>query len=115
MLTTAQIQEHLASVTYKPGWRFEAYEGQWEGQHLVITASVLDAEAEAEVYTLLNVHSMLPPLSDIDALNRWLLWRLSRLEVHEAREFFRVNGEVVFDPHAPDAERDNPEYQPPVI
>lgn len=116
MLTTAEIQAHLADFTYLPGWRFIVYDGEWEGQHLVITAQVLDSRhVEEEVYTTLDVHSMLPPIPDTDYLNRWLVWRLARLAIHEVREFARVKGEVIFDPHAPDAERDNPHYQPSII
>lgn len=105
MLSTKEIQKHLERITYKPGWRFKAYDGRWEGQHLVITTVVPDAYHPGKDTTL-DVHSMLPPMRDIDQLNEWLMWRLARIEVHEMREFFRVDGQVVNDPHKQYADRD---------
>lgn len=105
MLTTKEIQDHLARVTYKPGWSFEAYDGKWEGQHIVIRTSVPNAYNTKE-NTDLDVHSMLPPIPDTNYLNSWLMWRVARLEVHEVREFFKVDGKIVDDPHAPFANED---------
>jgi hypothetical protein len=105
VLTTAEIQAHLARVSYKPGWSFEAYDGRWEGQHLVIRTEVPDTY-EPGALVVLDVHSMLPPMRDTLALEEWLAWRLGRLEVHEMREFLKVDGAVLFDPHAEFAERD---------
>ena len=105
MLTIEQIQAELARITYRPGWTFEAYQGPWEGQHLVIRAEVVNAFNPATTVTL-DIHSMLPPIPDAAYLHRWLAWRLARIEVHEAREFFRVDGKPPFDPHAAGAEHD---------
>jgi hypothetical protein len=33
----------------------------------------------------------------------WLLWRTQRIESHECREWFKVDGEPLHDPHAPHA------------
>jgi len=105
VLTTAEIQAHLEKVTYKPGWEFEVYDGRWEGQHMVIRTKVEDTYNPGTMTTL-DVHSMLPPMRDTDALNEWLTWRLGRIEIHEMREFFKVEGKVVFNPHGTDADRD---------
>ena len=104
-LTTAEIQAELERVTYKPGWSFTCYDGRWEGQHLVITVDVLDAGRPGQSVTL-DVHSSLPPIPDVAYLHTWLAWRLGRIENHEMREFLRVDGHAVFDPHAPFADRD---------
>lgn len=105
MLSIREVQDHLARVTYKSGWSFEAYDGRWEGHHIVINTQVPDAYLPGKTVTL-DVHSMLPPLESVDALNRWLMWRLARIEVHEMREFFRIDGKIVDDPHAEFADRD---------
>lgn len=105
MLTTGEIQEHLKKVSYKPGWAFECYDGRWEGQHLVITTEVPNSYNLKETVTL-DVHSPLPPIPDVDYLNTWLMWRLQRIECHEMREFFKVDGAVVDDPHKEFADRD---------
>jgi hypothetical protein len=105
MLTTKEIQDHVSKISYKPGWAFEVYDGEWEGQHFVITTVVPDAYNLTETVTL-DVHSMLPPIPDKNYLNQWIMWRLARIEVHEMREFFRVDGKIVDDPHAEFASRD---------
>lgn len=105
MLTVADIQAELARVTYKPGWTFTAYQGRWEGPHLAITAVLPDAYHPEHTVTV-DIHSMLPPLPDVAALHSWLAWRLGRIELHEMREFLRVDGQPIFDPHAPYADRD---------
>lgn len=105
MLTTPEIQAHLWRLAYKPGWTFEAYDGRWEGQHIVIRTHVPDTYNEGQT-VVLDVHSMLPPMRDTQALEEWLAWRLGRLEQHEMREFLKRDGEVIYDPHAPLADRD---------
>lgn len=112
-LTTDQIRACLKRITYKPGYRFTVYDGQWEGQHLVITTAVPDAYHPDRTVTL-DIHSPLPPMPDDAALHAWLMWRLWRIETHELREWFRVDGVPVSDPHAPGAARDNPTYTVPL-
>lgn len=111
MLTTAEINEELAHVSYKPGWRFTVYDGEFEGQHAVITTRCPDARNPTQTTTL-DVHSSLPPIPTSDYLHRWLAWRLGIIELHEMREFLQRDGTPIFDPHAPLAERDNPNYAP---
>lgn len=110
-MSVEQMQAVLDQVTYKPGWKFTVYQGEWEGPHVVITTQVIDAYDPTQS-TVLDVHSSLPPMRDEDQLMEWLAWRLGRIEVHEMREFLKFDGQPVFDPHAPLAERDNREYQP---
>lgn len=105
VLTTAQLAAVLDRVTYKPGWLFKVYDGRYEGQHVVITTCVPDAYNVGETVTL-DVHSMLPPMRDEAAFLDWLLWRVSRIEIHECREFFRVDDAPHSDPHAELADRD---------
>lgn len=105
MLTVPQMQALLDRITYRPGWTFDVYQGRHEGPHLVIRTSVADAYNPDQT-TVLDVHSMLPPMRDEQQFMDWLLWRCSRLEVHEAREFLRVDGKPHSDPHGPDADHD---------
>lgn len=107
MLTVGEIEAELARVSYKPGWTFRVYQGRWEGLHLVIRTEVPDAYHEGE-NVVLDVHSFLPPLRDRWALHSWLTWRLARIEVHEMREFYRVDGQCWDDPHAEGASEDRP-------
>lgn len=105
MLSVDDINEHLKGVTYKPGWEFKCYMGRWEGPHFVITTVVPDAY-DINSTTTLDVHSRIPPMRDTAQLDEWIMWRLGIIELHEMREFYRVNGEPVSDPHAEFADRD---------
>lgn len=105
MLGIADIQAHLERITYKPGWAITAYEGRWEGHHIVIRTELPDTYNDGQTITL-DVHSMLPPMRHTSDLNTWLAWRLGRLELHEMREFLKYDGNVIFNPHAPGAEHD---------
>lgn len=107
MLTMAEIQEHLGRLSYRPGWTIEAYQGMYEYAHLVIRANVEDSYHPGQV-VVLDVHSMLPPVLTVEELERWLLWRLSRIEIHECREWFKRDGKPVSDPHGQGADQDRP-------
>lgn len=104
MLTTGELQDHLSGFSYKPGWAFKIYDGAFEGQHIQITTVVPDTYGNGDL--TLDVHSNLPPIPSLDYFKVWLQWRLAIIEVHESREFFKFGGEVVFDPHAENANRD---------
>lgn len=104
-LTTAQLQDTLDRITYKPGWEFAIYDGRHEGQHVVIVTVVPDAYNPDKTVTL-DVHSMLPPMFTEHQFFEWVAWRLRRIEIHEAREFLCVDGRVYDDPHADGADKD---------
>lgn len=105
MLTVAEIRNYLGLLEYKPGWCFTAYEGAFEGPHIVIQAKMPNAYHPDEDI-ILDIHSPLPPMADVEQLHRWLVWRLCRIESHEAREWLRKDGRPLFDPHGPGADRD---------
>lgn len=107
MLSTAELQNILKKVSYKPGWSFEIYDGEWEGQHLRITTVVPNAYSLNDNLEI-DVHSVLPPIPDEQYFHIWLMKRLARIEVHEMREFYRVDGKIVDDPHRDGADQDRP-------
>jgi hypothetical protein len=98
MLSRAEIADQLERVSYKPGWSFEIYEHRWEGPHIFIVAPTSNAYRPSETIEL-GIRSPLPPFADADALHAWLMWRLGRIESHELREFYRVDGQPIADPH----------------
>ncbi len=49
---------------------------------------------------VLDIRSELSPFRDGQAVLDWFLWRLSRIEAHEVREWTRWRGIQVSDPHA---------------
>jgi hypothetical protein len=105
VLSTQDIQAELQRVTYRDGWAFTAYDGRFEGQHLTIRADLPDAYNPGHTVTV-QVESALPPIPDVAYLHQWLAWRLGRIEQHEMREHLRVDGALVYDPHAEYADRD---------
>ena len=104
-LTVAQMVEHLEHLTYRPDWMFELYTGRHEGPHIAIHANLPDAERPGH-NVVVRIDSNIPPMRTVEDFEQWLLWRLSIIEVHEAREWFRRDGRPVSDPHAPDAQHD---------
>lgn len=100
MMTLAEVQAALTDIQYRPGWTFTASEHPFgEGLMVRIVAPVPNAYRPNET-TVLGVDSYLPPIRDVADLHRWLLWRLTRIEVHEAQEWLRIDGRPIFDPHA---------------
>jgi hypothetical protein len=105
VLTVVEMQSLACRMTYKPGWTFEVREGAHEGTHLTIKTMVPDAYRPEEL-TSLNVETFLPPFLTEEQFYNTVLWRIKRIEIHEALEFFRVDGKPWNDPHRPDADRD---------
>lgn len=105
VLTIPQLQALLGHVTYRPGWLFLAYQGRHEGPHLQITTVVPDAYNPDETTTL-DIHTSIPPMETPAQFYTWVGWRLARIESHEQREFYRIDGVPWDDPHKPNADRD---------
>jgi hypothetical protein len=105
MLTVDRMQQLLRSVSYKPDWFFQVYDGAHEGPHLVIRTIAANAY-DKNTTTELDVHSAIPPMADDQQFFHYLLWRLKRIEVHEAMEFFQIDNHPFIDPHRHNADRD---------
>lgn len=108
MLTTDQIRALLERITYKDGWDFYYYRGKFEGPHLVISFLTEDSFNPGADRIKLDVHTFLSPndIASEDAFLTYLAHRLARLEIHEMREFLKIDGKVVFNPHAEGADHD---------
>lgn len=107
MLSIEQAQAMAGRVSYKQGWTFDIYQGRHEGVHCTISAALPDAYDQGQTLTI-HVETFLSPndMADADALITWMLYRASRIEVHEAREFLRLDGTPWSDPHADGADQD---------
>jgi hypothetical protein len=93
------INAHLAKITYKDNWSFQCLDDPFEGQKIRIVIEGLPDSYNPGSTIDLGVESFLPPCRDTGQLEDFLFWRIQRIEIHEAMEFFRVNGELVWDPH----------------
>lgn len=98
MLGIDDLRQVFAEFTYRPGWTFTVVEDRFEGLHLHIDYTMENSYRPEEPFTA-NVISPLPPMRDVEAVKDWLLWRLCRIEVHEACEWLRFDGELIRDPH----------------
>lgn len=106
MLSTAEIAQYVhRHVTFMHGWTLTVYEGRWEGPHLQIAAKVPNAYRPDDTVDL-DIHCSIPPMRDYDQLDNFLVWKLARCWSHEVREFYRVDGNAPFDPHAANSDRD---------
>lgn len=100
MLTSDQIRAALSLRTYKEGWRWELHQDPYEGPYIRFLVDVPDA-LNGDQPTTLGINSWLPPMQTLEQLDHWMIWRIGRIENHEAREFYQDHaGHPVFDPHA---------------
>ena len=107
MLTVEQMNALAERVAYKPGWSITFRLGRHEGHHATIETRVPDAY-DPEQTVPLRVECFLSPndvVSEVTLLT-WIAYRLARIEVHESREFMRLDGKVWSDPHADGADQD---------
>jgi hypothetical protein len=93
------LRNLLRNFTYRPGWMFSVYDGC-----LTVHAQVIDANNQTETCPLTSVQQL--PMQalhykDFDWTN-WLFRTILDLERHETQEFFRINGQPVYDPHSGD-------------
>lgn len=100
-LTLAEIQAALNAVTYRPGWTFTAAEDPFGEGHTVRLEGPVPNAYRPDETVVLGINSYLPPIPDAAYLDRWLLWRLQRVEAHETREWLQRDGRPIFDPHTP--------------
>lgn len=98
-MTAEEIRRQLAGYTYRPGWTFELVEGHCEGLQVRIVGTVEDAYHPGRLIDL-GINDWLPPVCTPEDLDRWLAYRLQRVEIHEEREWLRRDGRHIDDPHA---------------
>lgn len=100
MLSLEQITVELAKMSYRPGWSLSAYQDLHQGPTLRIVASVEDGYHPG-TYIDLGIDARIPDIvTTVELLHRWTLWRVLEVESHECREYFRVDGELLRNPHA---------------
>jgi len=90
----------VASLAYKPGWRFKLAGpgGRW----LCVFAETPDSQSPDRTRWTQHMFEFPDPLPDGRTLARWVFDRLLLCELHEAGEFFAVDGFHPFFPHHQD-------------
>lgn len=104
-LSIQQIEEELKKITYKEGWKFFVYEGAFEGPHMRIEVTLPDSVNLGQDVPL-KIETVISPCKTVEDFHLWLVKRLIRIESHETREWFKINGVPVFYPHMDGADRD---------
>ena len=97
-LTYEQLADCIAQVQYKPDWTISVFNDPYEGPCLYLTADVVDGYDHTKTVPL-RIRSNIPHCTTPGDFYRWLQWRLIQVEIHEAREYFHVDGEPWSDPH----------------
>jgi hypothetical protein len=98
-LTTRQIHDHLAGITYRPGWSWTLCEDPWEGPYIrFVWEGVPDSSGGGTID--IGFDTWLPPMLSTEQLDHFMQWRLARCEINESREFLQRGGRPLFDPHA---------------
>lgn len=98
-----RARELLATVTYKPGWRFEA---SGEGDEVALHADYEAVDAEdISATVVVRVSSRVRPVEVLEARPAHFAWLVERLviraEEHERRDWLRLAGSHVTPPHEP--------------
>lgn len=88
----------VAGISYKPGWTFKL--GGPLGRYLCVFATTPDSQQPSRQRTTQHMFE-LPDVTGRE-LVRWVFDRLLLCELHEAGEFFTVDGSRPFYPHHQD-------------
>lgn len=104
------LVEVVSTITYKPGWKLWLAEDMARptehmagsrGLTLCISAEV-ENSYHPEPTTVEHWMAVPPTAYDRDTWIRWVLDQILLVEQHEALEFFKVDGELVYAPaHGP--------------
>ncbi len=98
--TPRPAKEHVASLTYKPGWTFKV--GGPDGRYMCVfarTPNSLDPGCERTTQHMFELPE--GPITPA-AFSRWAFWNLLRVEFHETSEFLQLDGFRPFWPHHQD-------------
>lgn len=104
MLTPATLAELVSRISYKPGWSFtldhQDYVLQCDTLTLIIRAQVRDSRNLEQTVEFVMKRTIPEYLTTPSMFLKWVAYTLREAEIHEMREFFRFDGDLVDDPHA---------------
>jgi hypothetical protein len=108
MMTREAILAEFARWTFKmPGYEMEMVENRFPVEplpyhlRLVFRVTTQDSHHPEDLRPVVVAHQYTVPsfLSDADHLGLWLRHCVEQVVAHEAMEWLRRAGEIVFDPH----------------
>lgn len=101
-----ELADLVGRCDYRPGWLVELRDtdrGQGSsGLTLIITTSTVNTYRPDEPIRVNHLFPVPPAAFDERSWRRWLFEQFHLVELHEAMEFFRIDGERPFAPsHGP--------------
>jgi hypothetical protein len=83
-------------------WKVQVFDDPHEGPAIYFTADVIDTYNPPNQIEL-RVLSYLSPNDrrSVETFKQYVLWRLTRIAVHEVGEGLKFSGQLVWDPHTP--------------
>lgn len=102
MLTPTTLAELVSRISYKPGWSFTLGQDRVIQDYtwLEVRAQVRDSRNPEQTVEFVMKRIMPEYLTTPALFLKWVKHVLTEAEIHEMREFFRFDGELVDDPHA---------------
>lgn len=100
----AEMKSSLRKIKYKHGWNLDIEElPAWSGRHwLLISFRAPDAYATGSVIPEVKIgkRELVPHyFQNVDHFVHWVFHQIKNTEIHEASEWFRYEGMMLFDPH----------------
>lgn len=90
------LADQLATITYKDGWEFQVHEGPDGLTRLIIEAWAVDAYDQTRT---VRIHRDFLTMRPEEHFLQWVWHCITEAEIHEASEFFHVDGIKPYDPH----------------
>ena len=99
-MTKTEAREYISTITYKPNWSIQTYDGNFNFLRLRVDAKLLDSLDPEKLTTVtLETFIDIKHLDTKDLIMQNVLSVIERIEGHEIMEWFKVNGVCVTDPH----------------
>lgn len=108
--TERRIEDLLLKITYKPGWKLSTkspypnyLESRSERERTTIFCTILTKDVDSGQDIILSLQHPMGPFYNYEIDDKQLITMIAdvvrRFEEHEFREWFKIDGFQVFDPH----------------
>jgi hypothetical protein len=107
-LTFEELKRAVKRITYKKDWEITLYEGGYGlGLDGIVTLrvtihNVVDTYTGKVAGPLTGRESAVSPFYTLDKFYEWAWQSIRKVELHEAQEWFKVDGELTHNPHRSD-------------
>lgn len=98
-LSGPALAAEVERMTFMPGWELSVFLDPFEGPVFRVVAKVPNSYSDEPV--TLQINSRIPWQTSIEDFRLWCLWRCDQIMRHETREWFKIDGKPLYDPHDP--------------